>query len=133
MKQQKQRDLSTQSDFNFFKIKVRFNNPIKPALDALVNKGWGNIYWEEVIKFKNEGISIVDDLVTAIFDDRVKLATQAVAQAILFYDDFLERQERYKQETPEQSEAEKAWIAQQRQELEKVQKNIEVVLSMPSS
>ncbi|MEQ8996352.1 MAG: hypothetical protein RID53_07580 [Coleofasciculus sp. B1-GNL1-01] len=145
--QQKQGDLSTKINLNFFKIKFKFNNPtahlpnntkvfdtpIKPTLDALVNKGWGNIYWEEVIKFKNEGISIIDELVTAIFDDRVKLATQAVTQAISFYDDFLERQERYKQETPEQGEAEKAWIAQQRQELEKVQNNIEIVLSMPSS
>jgi hypothetical protein len=45
-----------------------------------------------------------------------------------FYDDFLERQERYQQETPEQQEAEKAWILQQRQELEQLQKNIEAIL-----
>ena len=144
IKQQKQINLSTQFNFNLEKTKVKFSNPtahlpnntknfktsIKPALDALVNKGWGDISWEEVIKFKNESISIVNDLVTAIFDDRVKLATQAVTEAISVYDDFLERQERYKQETPEQREAEKAWIAQKRQELEQLQKDIDAIPSI---
>jgi len=105
-----------------------FTVAVSSPLGALVNKGWGDIYWEEVVKFKNEINSIIDDIVNVIFDDRVKLATQAVAKVISFYDDFLERQERYQQETPEQREAEKAWISQQRQELEQVQKNIEAIL-----
>lgn len=49
--------------------------------------------------------------------------------AIAFYNDFLERQERYQQETPEQREAEKAWIDQQRQQLEQVQRGIEAILN----
>jgi hypothetical protein len=106
-----------------------FTMAVSSPLGALVNKGWGDIYWEEVVKFKNEINSIIDDIVNVIFDDRVKLATQAVAKVISFYDDFLERQERYQQETPEQREAEKAWISQQRQELEQMQKNIEAVLN----
>jgi hypothetical protein len=140
--QQEQEDLSTKINLNSFENTFKFNNttahlpnntkvfktPIKPALDALANKGWGDIYWEEVIKFKDEGISIIDEVVTAIFDDWVKLATQAVATAISFYDYFLERQERYKQETPEQREAEKAWIYQKRQELEQVQNNIDAII-----
>jgi len=106
-----------------------FTVAVSSPLGALVNKGWGDIYWEEVVNFKNEINSIIDDIVNVIFDDRVKLETQAVAKVISFYDDFLERQERYQQETPEQREAEKAWISQQRQELEQMQKNIEAVLN----
>ena len=55
--------------------------------------------------------------------------TEALEQAIAFYNDFLERQERYQQETPEQREAEKAWIDQQRQELERVHSGIEAILN----
>ncbi|HEY9779510.1 MAG TPA: hypothetical protein V6D09_05155 [Leptolyngbyaceae cyanobacterium] len=40
-----------------------------------------------------------------------------------------EKQARYQQETPEQREAEKAWIDRQRQELDRVQKNIEAILN----
>ena len=105
-----------------------FTVAVSSTLGALVNKGWGDIYWEEVVKFKNEVASIIDDIITEIFDDRVKLATQALAKTISFYDDFLERQERYQQETPEQREADKAWISQKRNELEQVQKNIEAIL-----
>ncbi len=71
----------------------------------------------------------IDNFITAIFDDRVKLSTEAIAKAIAFYNDFLEQQERYQQETPEQREAEKAWIEQQRQELARIQGGIEVIFN----
>jgi uncharacterized tellurite resistance protein B-like protein len=140
--QQTKTELSQQIHLKFTEIQTKFCNPIEhppsnvknfmvavsSALGALVNKGWGDIYWEEVVKFKNEVTSIIDDIVNAIFDDRVKLASEAIAKTISFYDDFLERQETYQQETPEQREAEKAWIAQKRQELEQLQKNIEAII-----
>jgi CRISPR/Cas system-associated endonuclease Cas1 len=81
------------------------------------------------LKFKYKVSSKIDKFITAIFDDRLELATKAIAQAIAFYNYFLERQERYQQETPEQREAEKAWIDQQRQELARVQNGIEAILS----
>jgi uncharacterized tellurite resistance protein B-like protein len=140
--QQTKAELSHQISFLLSEINTKFCNPteyphnngknftiaVSSTLGTLVNKGWGDIYWEEVAKFKNEVASIIDDIITEIFDDRVKLATQALARTISFYDDFLERQERYQQETPEQREAEKAWISQRRNELEQVQKNIEAIL-----
>lgn len=106
-----------------------FNNAIVLELAALVNNGWGDIYWEDVVKFKNKVYIKIDDLIHSIFDDRVKLATEALEQAIAFYNDFLERQERYQQETPEEREAEKAWIDQQRQQLQQVQDGIEAILN----
>jgi hypothetical protein len=79
------------------------------------------------VKFKDKVSSKLDKFITAIFDD-IKLATEAIAEAIAFYNDFLEQQERYQQETPEQREAEKAWI-EQRQELARVRDGIEVILN----
>lgn len=140
--QQTKNELVNHIHSTFSELKTKFCNPteyppsnvknftvaVSSRLGALVNKGWGDIYWEDVVKFKNEITSIIDDIVNVIFDDRVKLASEAIAKTISFYDDFLERQERYQQEPPEQREAEKAWILQQHQELEQLQKNIEAIL-----
>jgi hypothetical protein len=108
---------------------IGFQSAVKPDLKALVDKGWGDIYWGEVVEFKEKIYAKIDKFITAIFDDRVKLGSQAIEQAIAFYNDFLERQERYQQETPEQREAEKAWIDQQRQQLQQVQDGIEAILN----
>jgi hypothetical protein len=106
---------------------LKFKTAISSDLTAL--NGWGDIYWISVFRFKDKVSSKIEEFITAIFDDRVKLATQALEQAIAFYNDFLERQERYQQETPEQREAEKTWIDQQRQQLEQVQNGIEAILN----
>ncbi|HEY9600289.1 MAG TPA: hypothetical protein V6C85_01675 [Allocoleopsis sp.] len=125
------------------KIEEKLSNPealtakyfqeLKPAvnldLTALINNGWGDIYWEDVVKFRDKISYKIEKFITAIFDDRVELVTEALEPAIAFYNDFLERQERYQQETPEQREAEKAWIDQQRQQLEQVQRGIEAILN----
>jgi len=105
---------------------LKFKTAISSDLTDL--NGWGDIYWVSVFRFKDKVSSKIEEFITAIFDDRVKIATQALEQAIAFYNDFLERQERYQQETPEQREAEKAWIDQQRWELEQVQHGIEAIL-----
>ncbi len=110
------------------KYLIEFKTTVKPDLKALVEKGWGDIYWKEVAEFKEKVNSKIDKFITAIFDDRVELATEALDKAIAFYNDFLERQERYQHETSEQREAEKAWIDQQRRELERVQNGIEAIL-----
>jgi len=141
--QQNKAHYSQQIDLIASKIETNFAKPtehlpnyllkletaISPDLKALVDKGWGDIFGEDVVKFKERVASKIDKFITAIFDDRVKLATKALEQAISFYNYFLERQERYQQETPEQREAEKAWIDQQRQELARVQNGIEAILS----
>jgi hypothetical protein len=47
---------------------------------------------------------------------------------MLFYNDFLEIQNRYQQETSEQRQAEKDWIENQLQELIQIKKGIDVIL-----
>lgn len=131
LEKQGKADLSTQINLMISEIETNFidatehlpdelkgfTNTVSPALEALVNQGWGDIYWEQVVKFKDEVSLRIEERITLIFDDRIKLVTKAIAQAIAFYNDLLERQERYQQETPEQRKAEKAWIDQQRREL----------------
>jgi hypothetical protein len=107
-----------------------FKKSVEPALEAFVNQNPWSINSEQVAKFSKEQVSSkMENIIKAVFDDRVKLGSQALEQIIVFYNDFLERQERYQQETPEQREAEKAWLDQQRQQLEQVQRGIEAILN----
>lgn len=107
---------------------VRLGTAIRADLNPLADKVFGDILWTEVIVFKLKVDLKILNYITAIFDDRIKLATQALGKAIAFYNYFLELQERYQQETPEQRQTEKAWIEQQRQQLEQVKEGIELIL-----
>jgi prolyl-tRNA synthetase len=97
------------------------------SLEALVDKIWGDIRWEEVVNFKDEVYPIFERMINTIFDDRVKVLTESISQKIEFYNDFLERQQRYQQETPEEREAEKTWINKQRRELERMKYDIDTI------
>ncbi|WP_407891721.1 hypothetical protein [Scytonema sp. NUACC26] len=70
----------------------------------------------------------MDSIVTTIFDEFVRLVENAVEQGLMFYSGFLARKLRYRQETIEQREAEKAWIEEQYQELMRVRDGIEAIL-----
>ena len=143
LEQQKKAELSKQIDLISSEIQTKFDNSIenlskytvvfkttvKPDLIALVEQRWGNISWEDVVEFKEKVALNIENFITGVFDYKVKLATKVIAKAIAFYNYFLEQQKRYQQETPEQREAEKAWIEQQRQELARVQDSIEVILN----
>lgn len=100
-----------------------------PGLKGTIKQGILSINWQHFVQFNAQAVSAIENIITKIFDDRVKVTTQALEQAISFYNDFLERQERYQQETPEQREAEKAWIDRQRYELTRVQEGIEAILN----
>lgn len=107
-----------------------FSYYVNPALETLAKQGFLPITLEQFSKFSEEQvITKIENIINSVFDDRVKLATQALEQAVAFYNDFLERQARYQQETPEQRQAQKAWINKQRQELVRVQYGIEAILN----
>ena len=133
--QQKKAKLNKQIVLITLEIENNLNNPIEHLpeyhlrLKFLVEQGWGDINWDDVVKFKDTVSVEIENFITAIFDDRIKFATETMANAIAFYNDFLEQQERYQQETLEQREAEKAWIYQQRQELAQMQDGILVILN----
>ncbi|MEG4485318.1 hypothetical protein [Microcoleus sp. D2_18a_B4] len=106
-----------------------FKETLKAPVEALVHKskmGISLVDFEDSCKVIG---SIMDSLIVAIFEERMKLATHTVEKAIKFYNDFLEKQARYQQETPEQRAAEKDWIEYQRQQLREVQQYIDAVIS----
>lgn len=110
-------------------IKVINKSSITTDLDAFTGASWNDIYWEQVVNFKEKVWSKTEQIIKSIFQAEVKLATEAIDEAIAFYNNFLELQNRYQQETPEQREAEKAWIDKQRQHLNQVQQGIKEILN----
>ncbi|HEY9710857.1 MAG TPA: dynamin family protein [Oculatellaceae cyanobacterium] len=82
-------------------------------------------------KFEESKIKVADQLyeiICSAFRSRAETANTAIKQIISSYENLLEQQEKADAETLEQRQAEKAWIAHKRQELEQVQKNIEAIL-----
>ena len=100
-----------------------------PGFKRSNKQGIFSISWHWFTPVEIQIIATIDNIITEAFDARVGLVTQALEQVIAFYNYFLERQDRYQQETPEQREAEKAWIDQQRRELDRVQQGIEAILN----
>lgn len=106
-----------------------FKETLKAPVEDLVHKskmGISLVDFEDSCKVIG---SIMESLILAIFEERMKLATHTIEKAIKFYNNFLEKQARYQQETPEQRAAEKDWIEYQRQQLREVQQYIEALIS----
>lgn len=68
------------------------------------------------------------EIVSSVFDDRVASASRVIAEAILLCENLFDQQDKAHKETLEQREADKVWIAQKRNELEQLQKNIDAIL-----
>lgn len=102
---------------------------VSNAADNLGKEGLLGISWQQFNKCSKEVLIKLETIVVIVFDELIRLAEQAIEQALAFHNDFLERQMRYRQETQEQRAAEKAWIEQQLLELTQVQNGIEVILN----
>jgi len=102
---------------------------LTPALDNLSKYRLGDLLWEEVVNFEKEVSAAINNFINSIFDDRLKLGSQALVEAMIFYNEFLEKQDRYQQETPAQRETERAWIDSQWAEIKKLEKGIELILN----
>ncbi len=106
-----------------------FKETLKTPVETLVHKskmGISLIDFEESCKVIE---SLVDDLILEIFEERVKLAIHTVEKTIMFYNNFLEKQARYHQETAQERVAEKDWMEYQRQQLKNIEQYIEAVIS----
>ncbi|MDY6898761.1 MAG: dynamin family protein [Cyanobacteriota bacterium] len=80
---------------------------------------------EEGLKKFDDSIDKMDEkineIVNQVFENRVESFHKIMAQAIALYENLLEQQKHASQETFEEREADKAWISQKRQELERIQ------------
>jgi GTPase Era involved in 16S rRNA processing len=72
--------------------------------------------------------NICEKNIASVFDVRVKFATESIERTISLYENLLEQQEKAYKETLEQRQADKAFIAQKRQELEQLQRNIKTII-----
>lgn len=108
---------------------IILNTSVKADATALKDKPGWETYWKDFVNFNKIVSSKMEEYITAIFDDQVEIATEALEQAIAFYNYFLEKHNRYQQETSQQRQAEKAWINQQRQQLVQVKNGLEAILS----
>lgn len=107
-----------------------YYSPFGSGLDDFINSGLIVITWPQFYDFAKKVKAHIKESVSSRFNNNFKLSLEIIEQAINFYTSFLELQNRYQQETPEQREAEKKWIEEQRQKLETVQSEITRFLIM---
>ncbi|WP_293155003.1 MULTISPECIES: hypothetical protein [unclassified Microcoleus] len=106
-----------------------FKETLRDPVETLVHKSKMGISLSDFEESCKVISSILDDLILAVFEERMKLGIQTVEKAIMFYNNFLEKQARYQLETAQQRAAEKNWIEYQRQQLREVEQYIESVIS----
>ncbi|MBS9394590.1 MAG: hypothetical protein HEQ29_16105 [Dolichospermum sp. LBC05a] len=121
------RALATDIYVDKVNIRIRIDH-IKNAPQDLAKQGALGISQEQFSQADNKVSENFEKIVIAIFDELWRLINNAIQEAMLFYNDFLEIHNRYQQETSEQRQAEKDWIENQRQELIQIKKGIDVIL-----
>ncbi|MBD2496530.1 dynamin family protein [Nostoc sp. FACHB-280] len=87
-----------------------------------------NIGFQKLNESTDKVAEKLHEITTSVFDTKVESASRVISQAILLYENLLEQHEKAYQETLEQREAEKVWIFQKYQELEKIKNSIEAIL-----
>jgi hypothetical protein len=104
------------------------NLPGKSAIKSL-GRSILPITWEQFLVFSGEIQTAIKRIITSVIEGRISLIMALLEQSIQFYDCFLEKQRRYQQETLEQRRLEQNWLAGWRQDLEKIQRDAEIVLT----
>lgn len=91
-------------------------------------RGFGDVYYDEVCDFEKRVIKFSKSRVGYIINDRTKLIEYIIEEIISFYNNLLEKQNRYSAETIEQRLAEKSWIEQQKLTLLNIKKDINEII-----
>ncbi|MBD2012897.1 dynamin family protein [Microcoleus sp. FACHB-53] len=105
-----------------------FGGPSEEELHFQTKQKVYDLGFQKFSESEQETFNKVSENIVSIFDNRIESASDVIKVAISLYENLLEQQEKAHKETLEQRQAEKAFIAQKRQELEQVQKNIEAIL-----
>ncbi|MCT7957652.1 hypothetical protein [Laspinema palackyanum] len=108
---------------------INFPTLYNEALNNLAKQDMMGMNLEAFEKFCEDLFLILIDIIQTLFTDQTQVAIEAIDQRIAFYNELLTKQERYQQETPEQWQAEKAWINEQRQNIQQVRQGIEAILA----
>jgi hypothetical protein len=94
------------------------------GLDAEIRSKVFEAGWEQFSE-SSEDVEKIQEIIGEAFYEKVEQADEILARVISFYENRIELQEKAFAKTPEQCKADKAWISQKRQELERLQKNVE--------
>jgi hypothetical protein len=82
--------------------------------------------WKKLSDFIDDVLDKIEGRVELIINDRLNTLQESIECTISFYNDFLDKQNRYRQETPQQQQAEKTWIDWQRQQLQRSLASLEI-------
>ncbi|UBF25093.1 dynamin family protein [Kovacikia minuta CCNUW1] len=85
---------------------------------------------EQFVESLDKTFEKIDEIIGAAFLERLERIDEAVSRAISLYENLLEQQEEVHQKNLEQRQAEKAWIARKRLDLEEVGKQAEATLKL---
>jgi hypothetical protein len=96
---------------------------------SLIGYGFLPITWDLFSKFNQEVQDAIESTIGIEIDDKANLVIALLEKMIQFYDNFLEKQQRYQQESLNQRASEKLWLSARRQDLEQVRKDVELVLN----
>lgn len=106
------------------------NATAKTMIKFWMGQGLSPFTWENFAQFSEKVEAAIAKITKAIVEDRIALILNLLDRSMQFYDDFLEQQQRYQQETPEQRQTEQRWLAARRQSLEQVRDDTARVASL---
>ncbi|MFB2937569.1 dynamin family protein [Aerosakkonemataceae cyanobacterium BLCC-F154] len=105
-------------------------------LGGVTNMIKGNAFdlgYQEFKKSKENVFSEMKNMINSLFEQRVTEASDSIAKVMTYYETLLEQQEKAHQQNLQERELEKTSIAQKRQELEQVQKEIAALLTQATA
>ena len=121
----------------FFNSKVSISNSlanlIKPSWDSFYKDSFLVIKRDRLDDFSNTVLSFIESSLLPRLDECFDLALSTLMFNLTFYDDLLEKQNRYEQEMPQKWQAEKQSLDQLRSQIDKVQTEIDTILNSIST
>ncbi|BAY61552.1 dynamin family protein [Calothrix brevissima NIES-22] len=72
----------------------------------------------------------LDNMIISVFNERIEIAAKKIEQAISFYENLLEQQEKFHQQTVEDHHADKVIIDQKYQEFEQINHKIKSIINV---
>jgi hypothetical protein len=122
---------------SFFNGKVTVLNPlfdlIKPSWDSFCKDSFLVIKRDRLDDFSNTVLLFMESSLLSQLDECFDLALSTLMLHLTFYDDLLEKQNRYEQEMPQKWQAEKQSLDQLRSQIDKVQTEIDTILNSIST
>jgi hypothetical protein len=108
-------------------------NLIKPSWDSFCKDSFLVIKRDRLDEFSNTVLLFMESSLLSQLDECFDLALSTLMLHLTFYDDLLEKQNRYEQEMPQKWQAEKQSLDQLRSQIDKVQTEIDTILNSIST